>query len=453
VGEDRLEPLRQDPDLFVRIAANAQVVAEELRRDYFESTLGIAAAMREDFRSGENGYRIAPIPDGCTEPWAVAFVDGGLSRVDVGFDLALMVRAGIFRVKEGERDHAVRETFGHFPLFLGQLRGGLKASSEYGNVVRHLVELGALVTALEDERFADIKLLMLHGPLQFVSGPFFGHWFFEEDYLEMLGGPDRPHVQGLVHDFQGWCQRCPLADSARCREDVESKHLPAVCMMAYLQHRVFESSSFRGVLLCGAIERPRGRSITRHVVQRLLATRPDLLDRLLDVLEIRERATNTQVEAILDATRYRDSTLLALALDKGECIDWYPLERQHRPDDPRMQLFPRVQSAFLRVAAARYPMRIEAPMGLSADALSSIMCRSNDYANLLPNYAFPIGLDIVDKYAAIPSWMSKAYKHLILAQYGRLLAGEYFDISDVTALKQMVLEGMEHDGRKRPEVE
>jgi len=36
---------------------------------------------------------------------------------------------------------------------------------------------------------------MLHGPLQFVSGPFFEHWFYPEDYEQMLGlSDDRPHV-------------------------------------------------------------------------------------------------------------------------------------------------------------------------------------------------------------------------------------------------------------------
>lgn len=453
MGEDRLDSLRQDPDLFVRIAANAQVVAEELRRDYFESTLGIAQAMREEFRAGAGGYRIAPIPKASREHWSVAFVDGGLSRVDVGFDLALMVRAGIFRVKEGERDLAERETFEHFPLFLGQLNGGLKADARYGDVVRLLVELGALVTALEDERFSDVRLLMLHGPLQFLTGPYFEHWFYEPDYLAMLGGADDSRIPALLRDYRSWCSRCPLGDSARCVEQREAGQIPAVCMMAFLQNRVFETSAMRGVLVCGAIERPRGRSITRHVIQRLLVTRPDVLERLVEVLKVQGRATNTQVDAILDATRYRDSTLLALAMDKGECIDWYPMSPKSRMSDPRADLFPRVQSAFLRVAPARCPMRVEAPAGVSEEDLAIILSRANDYASLLPNYAFPIGLDIVDKYAAIPSWMSKAYKQLILAQYGRLLAGDYFEVTDVTALKQLVLEGMEHNRRERPEVQ
>ncbi len=48
------------------------------------------------------------------------------------------------------------------------------------------------------------------------------------------------------------------------------------------------------------------------------------------------------------------------------------------------------------------------------------VCR---YADLLPGYAFPIGLDIVDKYARIPPWMTAGFEAQIRREYGRLLAG------------------------------
>jgi len=35
------------------------------------------------------------------------------------------------------------------------------------------------------------------------------------------------------------------------------------------------------------------------------------------------------------------------------------------------------------------------------------------YSTLLPGYAFPVGLDIVDKFAKIPQWLTDAYGKLI----------------------------------------
>lgn len=450
----RPEQLNHDPDLFVRIAENALLVAEDLREDYFKSTLGIARAMRDEFRAGDGFYRIKKVPNELADPCAVAFVDGGLSKVDVGLATPLIVRAGIFRVKQGERDLEKRETFDHFPLMLGQLRGGLKASSRYGDVVRLLVELGALVTALEDQRFSDIRMLMLHGPLQFVSGPFFDHWFYPEDYEVMLGCEEREHVLPVLGRFTAWCNACSLRASERCTRDIGSYHLPAVCMMAFLQHYVFDCAAEKDVLVCGAVERSFGRSVTRYVISRMLERHPEVFDRLLGVLDMRGRATNAQTEAILDATRYNDAILLSLALEAGEYLDWYPLDPRLKIKDERVDLFPPMQTTFVRSSSARYPMRIEAPATYGAEELDEVLRRSFEYAALLPNYAFPIGLDIVDKFAAVPGWMTKAYKQLILAQYGRLLSGEFVEMTDTEALKAMLLsDGNGARSRKqRPEV-
>lgn len=455
MGDDRIDQLKSDPDLFVRIAENALLVAEDLREDYFKSTLELARAMREQFRCDYGPYRIKPVSREIPEPCAVAFVDGGISKVDVGLGVPLIVRAGIFRVKQGERDLDKRETFDHFPLMLGQLRGGLKANSKYGDVVREIVELGAVVTALEDDRFSDIRLVMLHGPLQFVSGPFFDHWFYPEDYEQMLGlAEDRPHAERVLGKFTGWCNQCDMKGTDRCNKDIASQHLPAVCMLAFLQQYIFARAAEKDVLVCGVIERSFGRSITKHVVHSILESSPEVFDRLLESLEMEGRAGMAQAEAILDATRYNDAVLLALAMDRAEYLDWYPVDPLSRSKDVRVKLFPQVQTTFVRTTSAKYPMRIEVPAGYVTPELDEILGRAYEYASLLPNYAFPIGLDIVDKFAAIPGWMTKAYKQLILAQFGRLMMGDYVDMADVEQLQMKVL--MQGEGsrrrKERPEV-
>jgi hypothetical protein len=186
----------------------------------------------------------------------------------------------------------------------------------------------------------------------------------------------------------------------------------------------------------------------------MLDRHPEVFDRLLDVLDMRGRASSAQTEAILDATRYNDAILLSLALEAGEYLDWYPLNPRLKIKDERAELFPAMQTTFVRSSSARYPMRIEAPATYGAEQLDEILRRSFEYAALLPNYAFPIGLDIVDKFAAVPGWMTKAYKQLILAQYGRLLSGEFVEMTDTEALKAMLLsDGNGARSRKqRPEV-
>ena len=50
------------------------------------------------------------------------------------------------------------------------------------------------------------------------------------------------------------------------------------------------------------------------------------------------------------------------------------------------------------------------------------------YSRLLPNYGFPIGLDIVDKHAHVPAWLTDAYSKLIRHHLGvSLQKGEIND--------------------------
>ena len=50
------------------------------------------------------------------------------------------------------------------------------------------------------------------------------------------------------------------------------------------------------------------------------------------------------------------------------------------------------------------------------------------YARLLPNYGFPVGLDVADKHAHVPNWMTNAYLKLIQHHLGvSLQSGEISD--------------------------
>ena len=43
------------------------------------------------------------------------------------------------------------------------------------------------------------------------------------------------------------------------------------------------------------------------------------------------------------------------------------------------------------------------------------------YSRLLPNYGFPVGLDIADKFAHVPNWMTRAYEKMIRHTLGMSL--------------------------------
>ena len=74
-----------------------------------------------------------------------------------------------------------------------------------------------------------------------------------------------------------------------------------------------------------------------------------------------------------------------------------------------MSEFPKVNIGYIKVNDNQSPVRIESlnyPLNLKSD-YKYILAASK----LLPNYGFPIGLSVVDKFAKIPNWMGKASRN------------------------------------------
>lgn len=65
--------------------------------------------------------------------------------------------------------------------------------------------------------------------------------------------------------------------------------------------------------------------------------------------------------------------------------------------------FPRVNGSYVHVSEITEPIRIETFPELGENQIEQCALRAYRYARLLPGYGFPVGLDIVDKYAHVPS--------------------------------------------------
>ena len=77
--------------------------------------------------------------------------------------------------------------------------------------------------------------------------------------------------------------------------------------------------------------------------------------------------------------------------------------------EDKMDLFPNVSIGYIKVSDNQSPIRIESlqnPVNLKKD-YEYILATSK----LLPNYGFPVGLSVVDKFAKIPNWMGKASRN------------------------------------------
>lgn len=150
----------------------------------------------------------------------------------------------------------------------------------------------------------------------------------------------------------------------------------------------------------------------------------------------------------LDKLGYNDSMLLALLLEPGEYSEGWEIAKYDglrsgnvslpgeagttRVDfsflKPNPSGFPLVQGCYVRVSENTEPIRVEVFSELGEDQIAEAARRVYLYSRLLPGYGFPVGLDVADKYAKVPNWLTSAYGKLIKYHLGvSLQRGEIND--------------------------
>ena len=106
----------------------------------------------------------------------------------------------------------------------------------------------------------------------------------------------------------------------------------------------------------------------------------------------------------------------------------------------QMDSFPKVFVGYIKTNNNQSPIRIESlnhPKKLNEDYEYILAC-----SKLLPSYGFPVGLDIVDKAARIPSWLGRTAKGYYLKYYLKI-ALDGNDKNTITA----ALKSISHGGR------
>lgn len=112
-----------------------------------------------------------------------------------------------------------------------------------------------------------------------------------------------------------------------------------------------------------------------------------------------------------EGQRITDSLLFRCILEPGEALQPVPIDRNDIRRAPEawkdvIVRYPTPRISYLQVTEWSPPIRVEMfekNLG-DFDWIAKLILHC---ALLLPRYAFPVGLDIVDKYARIPNWMSR----------------------------------------------
>lgn len=462
--------IQRRPHVFMRLAENALTVAENLRGNYFHNTARFVAALRKAAQLAEAGRRDAVLDtfEARGLSWedvrgeVVTFLDGGIGQVQVASRVPILLRVGSYQVKTGERNLAEREQFGYYPVILGDLEGGSKERKDFVDIVRITAELLGGLAALR--RTPDLRVLMFHGPLVYLVGNYAGHTPFTEGdidrFLESYAA-DAEQGRALKEKFlrEARVDVYPQMVPGRADELAERRLFEPLAWMAYLYRQlVAEAKARRPVpIIAGVVERGSLSEFSRSV----------LLDRVFRGLrkkgqvgyfnEMFGRTDLTTPDALLSRLGYTDTLLLSMILQPGEASEpWrvgkygglragnvevngeaYETPFNFQPLAPPSPFgFPRVRGCYVSVSETAEPVRVEVFEELGEGQIEEAARRAYLYSALLPGYGFPVGLDVADKHAKVPAWLTEAYAKLIRHHLGVSL--QRGDVSDAEMRRLIV---------------
>jgi hypothetical protein len=323
-------------------------------------------------------------------------VDAGVSRiVSLPGTEPMGIRVGIYTVIPGEQDAERRELWNLFPYVIGDVLsvrkyiekgGGETDTKRLQEAARYILES---LTALNYAANAEPKprVVFLHGPLQNSFET------YDEDPPYYLPGMDEHFLrkEGLSEEDIKEVIELPPPDA-----EGGTRWNECIPVYVYIMKRIFESKT----PFVGVVERAHSQFFTRGVLD-------FLADETVITTSLRDRFWR-------EIRKYdlADEFLFGCVLEVGEYLTPIKLKknikrRGHDRWQPAITQFPEPHSTMFKTSVHSFPYRIELNIADSDPIFRKIMGLLFHTSLLLPNYAFPVGLDIADKYAKIPDWLSR----------------------------------------------
>lgn len=357
--------------------------ADDAQEDFVTKLSGIASAVRDLLDKNELVRRVEYKP---SEYWpslrgkAISFVDGGVASIDLPSAAPIGIRVGSYTVRPGDESEE-RETFNIELSLVDDLFGGnlydgnIPDIAKLRDAARIVSELAAVLSLAKAEKGRPDGIV-LHGPLVNPAAPY--------------GLEDFPAFS--IDTCRGFLGEPDWVGDAGERNFVSFYKL------------LLERVRATGVPVVGAVERSIGQDpvFVRNVLRKL-------------VQESELKPKDAQaIEQSIHNYGLNDAALLGVVLDEGEYVAPIPIDRQGPPNKwpetwkYQIGTYPEALTSYIKPNSMAAPFRVESFAGESQ--MGSMLELIFNTSRLLPTYGFPVGLDIVDKFAKVPAWLSKSVK-------------------------------------------
>jgi hypothetical protein len=390
------------PHILVPLFSHLSSLAAEENLRFPVHIKRLADQYRQILTDEKSPIRVHRIERNHLDTWAdaqgkaFAFLDGGVARIaGLPGSEPTALRIGLYSVLPGETDIRKRERWALTPFVVGDL-----IDKDYGPPVpedraidlRRLGEaarytLEALVGLSSVSKWPDIHALFSHGPLinqfqMYDEGEPNYIPCLRREFLEAHGITEGD----VLNAFDGAIPKAPSGN-------VLWTHFMAV--YGHVITKLYESE----VPMIGVVERSVGKWLAEAVLERAVEAR------------LVTDSYHKKVSKIIKKYGIGDDFLFGCVLREGEYLT--PVEvskniaRRARPEWQQVvSKYPQPLITLLKTDEMAFPFRVE--MNKAAAARVDWTCGLLYHmARLLPRYAFPVGLDIVDKYAKVPDWLSR----------------------------------------------
>ncbi len=317
--------------------------------------------------------------------YEACFVDGGVYSSFASSSAPFAIRAKSYIVKPN-KSLLERERFEESIAYMGDLYDSKNSIYELNedpyednqllhkkkDAARIIFEIAAIVKHVFEKRQFDY--CFLHGPLQTPVMPFSGPEFplFKKNV-----------VKNILPFFK-------FNQSSENERHFINVYLNALTYLSKAKFPIY-----------GIVERTGSTIYLRNLLYR--AVKKGTI------------AENDYDKMISTIKRYKinDGNLLELILSDCQALKPLEVEKQIPSKawgewEVQMNSFPKIFIGYLRTNENQSPIRIESlqcPNKIQED-YEYILATSK----LLPNYGYPVGLDVVDKAAKIPAWLGRAAK-------------------------------------------
>jgi len=329
----------------------------------------------------------------------IAFVDGGMANLAMIGATPVAVRVGGYIVTPGERTPD-REHF----IVLKKLVSELYAGQDGGVYDGSFPDYGALREAarISIEAAGGVRILQQYPSVR---------WLFMHGALvnPVSRYTDVMRDGKIQHPFPNFSE-ASLRELLPGEENRQGRD--ANFISVYL--RQLELLAASDAVVCGIVEREsHTTSITQavlnnlqdHEIQRILPRPPAQWKAWF------REAIDPSGDPEAEGPRVTDPLLFRCVLEPGEALVPVAINRndlRRAPDawKDKIGQYPIPHVSYLQANEWSAPIRVEL-FKKDCDRFGEIAALVLHCALLLPRYAFPVGLDIVDRFAHIPDWMSR----------------------------------------------